>query len=172
MIEAAILVTFPFAMAHAAVSDMLTMTIINRVSLLLIAAFAVLAPMTGMGLVELAWHGAAFATVLFVGFALFARNIMGGGDAKLLAASALWFGFGQDLLQYLLFVSAIGGPLTLMILAYRSSPMSVVLGRFEFLRRIADPNEKIPYGIALGLGGLAAFPNSALGEWVVNRLIS
>ena len=57
MIEAVILVVFPFAMLHAAISDMLSMTIINRVSLLLIVAFLLVAPATGMiGLRYLAAH--------------------------------------------------------------------------------------------------------------------
>jgi prepilin peptidase CpaA len=172
MIEAAILVTFPFAMAHAAVSDMLTMTIINRVSLLLIGAFAILAPMTGMDLVTIGWHAAAFLLVLSMGFILFAQNVMGGGDAKLMAATSLWFGFGHELVQYLGIVALIGGPLTILILSYRASPLSVMFGRYEFLRRIANPEEKVPYGIALGLGGLLAFPDSVLAEWVINRLTS
>ncbi len=48
MVEAAIFVIFPFCMVFAAVSDLLSMTIANRVSVILIAAFAVLAPLTGM----------------------------------------------------------------------------------------------------------------------------
>ena len=49
MLEAAILVVFPFSMLHAAISDMLSMTIVNRVSLVLIGTFAIVAPLTGMG---------------------------------------------------------------------------------------------------------------------------
>ena len=48
MIEAAILVVFPFAMLHAAISDLLSMTILNRVSLLLVGTFMIVAPLTGM----------------------------------------------------------------------------------------------------------------------------
>ena len=48
MLEALIFVVFPFCMVFAAVSDLLSMTIANRVSVLLIAVFAIVAPLTGM----------------------------------------------------------------------------------------------------------------------------
>jgi prepilin peptidase CpaA len=170
MIEAAILVVFPFAMVHAALSDMLSMTIVNRVSLLLIGAFAVIVPFTGMELPQLMMHLAAFALVLGVCFGLFAIGAMGGGDAKLLASTALWFGLSFALMKYLVVASALGGVLTLSILRYRRSPIAIFAGRVEFLHRMADPKEKIPYGIALGIAGLMIFPESWLAEWVIQRL--
>jgi prepilin peptidase CpaA len=170
MVEAAILVVFPFAMLHAAISDMLSMTILNRVSLLLIGAFAVIAPMTGMASGEVLMHFAAFALVLAVCFCLFASGVMGGGDAKLLAATSLWFGMSMDLMEYLLISSLLGGVLTLMILQFRGSAVAVYAGQIEFLRRIGDSKEKIPYGIALGVGGLLMFPDSWMAEWVIQRL--
>jgi prepilin peptidase CpaA len=170
MIEAAILVVFPFAMLHAAISDMLSMTILNRVSLLLIAAFAIIAPLTGMNISQILMHVAAFALVLTVCFCLFASGAMGGGDAKLLAATSLWFGMSMDLMLYLVISSALGGLLTLAILGFRGSAAAVYAGQFEFLRRIGDSKEKIPYGIALGIGGLLTFPDSWMGQWVMQRL--
>ncbi len=170
MIEAAILVVFPFAMLHAAISDMLSMTILNRVSLLLIGTFVIVAPLAGMEFSQIMMHFAAFALVLAVCFCFFASGVMGGGDAKLLAATSLWFGMSLDLMVYLLISSAVGGILTLAILRFRGSAVAVYAGQFEFLRRIGDSNEKIPYGIALGIGGLAAFPDSWMAEWVIQRL--
>ena len=170
MIEAAILVVFPFAMLHAAISDMLSMTILNRVSLLLIGTFAIVAPLAGMEFSQIMMHFAAFALVLAVCFCFFAAGFMGGGDAKLLAATSLWFGMSIDLMFYLLISSAVGGILTLAILRFRGSAVAVYAGQFEFLRKIGDSNEKIPYGIALGIGGLAAFPDSWMAEWVIQRL--
>jgi prepilin peptidase CpaA len=170
MIEAAILVVFPFAMLHAAISDMLSMTILNRVSLLLIGTFAIVAPLTGMEFSQIMMHFAAFALVLAVCFCFFASGVMGGGDAKLLAATSLWFGMSTDLMVYLLISSSVCGILTLAILRFRSSAVAVYAGQIEFLRRIGDSKEKIPYGIALGIGGLAAFPDSWMAEWVIQRL--
>jgi len=55
----------------------------------------VLAPLTGMGLHDMLSHLGAGAAVLAVAFACFAIGQVGGGDAKVAAAAALWFGFDQ-----------------------------------------------------------------------------
>jgi prepilin peptidase CpaA len=171
MVEAAILVVFPFAMAFAATSDLLSMTIQNRVSLILMVSFAVLAPLTGMPWDVYGMHFVAGLAVLAVTFALFATGTMGGGDAKLMAATAIWFGWNLELVTYILMLSLLGGLLTLAILNYRRSEMMVVYAaRFQFMRRLAQTDEGVPYGIALGLAGLMSFPNSPLGVWVVERL--
>lgn len=169
MLVAAIFIVFPFCMAYAAISDMLSMTIANRVSLLLVATFLILAPLTGMTWSDYGWHLAAGSVVLSVTFTLFAIGGMGGGDAKLLAATALWMGFGQELMQYLVYSAAFGGLLTMLILVYRRSPLSVYTGHNIFLRNLADRDVGIPYGIALGLGGIATYPNTALAQWALER---
>ena len=92
MLEALIFVVFPFCMVFAAISDMLSMTIANRVPVLLVAVFALVAPLTGMDWATYGWHFAAGGLVLAVTFGLFALGGMGGGDAKLLAATAVWMG--------------------------------------------------------------------------------
>jgi prepilin peptidase CpaA len=170
MLVAAILVIFPFAMAHAAMSDMMSMTIANRVSLLLIGAFLVLAPMTGMPLQQMGFHVAAFVLVLGICFGFFALGVMGGGDAKLMASTAMWFGLNMDLFVYLLVASALGGVLTVAILNFRRSNVTVVAGRVDFLARIANPKEKIPYGIALGTAGLMLYPDTPLMVWAMTQL--
>ena len=171
MIEAAILIVFPFAMAFAAISDLLSMTIQNRVSLILLIAFATLAPLTGMPWDVYGMHFVAGAAVLAVTFGLFATGTMGGGDAKLMSATAVWLGWNLELAAYLMTLSILGGLLTLAILRYRRSQMMVVYtARFEFMRRLAQKEEGVPYGIALGLAGLMSFPASPLGLWVVERL--
>ena len=58
MYEFAILTVFPFAVAFAGAMDLFTMTIPNRISLAMIAAFAVLAPLAGLGLGNMAYHAA------------------------------------------------------------------------------------------------------------------
>lgn len=165
MLIAAIFVIFPFCMVFAAISDMISMTIANRVSLILIAAFAMLAPLTGMDWATFGMHFAAFAVVLAVTFTLFSIGGMGGGDAKLLASTALWMGLGTTLVDYLLVSSLLGGGLTLAILAYRKSPISWQTGSFVLLRNFANPKEGIPYGVALGIGGLIVFPQTHLAQW-------
>ena len=172
MLEALIFVVFPFCMLFAAISDILSMTIANRVSVLLVIVFALVAPMTGMDWATYGWHFAAGFLVLAVTFGLFALGGMGGGDAKLLAATALWMGFNIHLLEYLVASTLIGGLLTLAILAYRKSPLAAFTGHNPFLRHFADEANGVPYGIALGIGGLLVYPDSPLMVWALARLAS
>lgn len=153
---------FPALMGFAAVSDLLTMTISNRVSLLLIVGFAVLAALSGMGIEDVAWHIAAGLTVLIVAFGCFAMGWIGGGDAKIAAAAALWFGF-DHLLEYLLFASIWGGVLTLVMLQFRRWPLPYALGSQQWLLRLHDKDSGIPYGVALAIGALMVYPET---DWI------
>ena len=82
-------------MAYAAASDLLTMRIANSVSLGLVAAFLVIALIAGMPAQEMLLHLAVGAGLLVAGMVLFSLNLVGGGDAKLLAAAGLWIGYEQ-----------------------------------------------------------------------------
>lgn len=170
MLQAAILVIFPFCMVFAIVSDLLSMTIANRVSILLVAAFVVLAPLTGMGWAPLGMHLAAGLAVLCVTFGLFAIGGMGGGDAKLMAATAVWMGMGTELVTYLVYASFIGGALTLGLVLFRNSSVSALAGNNLFLRNIADQGAGVPYGIALGIAGLVVYPDTAPMQWALAAL--
>jgi prepilin peptidase CpaA len=65
MVEAAIFVILPLCLAMAAFSDILTMTIPNRVSAVLAVSFFVVAPLAGMDLATFGWSVAA-AMIVFV----------------------------------------------------------------------------------------------------------
>lgn len=168
MLSAVIFVVFPFAMIYAAISDMFTMTIANRISLLLIVTFLAIAPFIGLSWMQFAMHLAAFAVVLAVTFGLFAAGVMGGGDAKLMASTALWFGLGPALMNYLLFATLAGGALTLFLMIFRRSPLATVAGEVRALRRIVDEKD-VPYGIALAIGALAAFHQSPAMIWALSQ---
>ena len=86
-----ILTIFPGAMALAAASDFLTMTIPNRLVLSLALGFFVVAPLTGLGWSDIGLHIALALAALAFAFALFSFGWIGGGDAKLFAATCLWF---------------------------------------------------------------------------------
>lgn len=159
LVQATQWLLFPALMAFAASSDLITMTISNRVSLLLAGGFAVLALVTGMSLVEIGWHLAAGALVLVVAFGFFARGWIGGGDAKLAAATALWFGFGH-LLDYVVYASLFGGVLTLLLLQVRSWPLPSVLLHQPWAQRLHDRNSGVPYGIALAAAALTVYPHT------------
>lgn len=170
MLEALIFVVFPFCMVYSAVSDIMSMTIANRVPLLLIGVFLVVAPLTGMAWADIGMHLAAGGVLLAITFAMFALGGMGGGDAKLIAASAVWMGFGMPLMQYLLTSAVLGGMLTLAILTFRSSALSHITSQNMFLRNFSKDAGGVPYGIALGAGGLMTFPSSPLMIWALERL--
>jgi len=153
------LLVFPALMAFAASSDLLTMTISNRLSLALAAAFFIVAVTTGMPLAVVGMHLAAAAVVLVVSFGFFTQGWIGGGDAKLAAATALWFGF-DHLLPYLLYASVFGGALTLLILQFRKLPLPAVLARQVWIQRLHEAEGGIPYGIALAASALAIYPTT------------
>jgi prepilin peptidase CpaA len=162
ILDLARLLLFPALMAFAAASDLFTMTISNRVSLALVAGFLVLALLTGMGLHDLLLHVGAGATVLTIAFACFAMGWVGGGDAKVAAGAALWFGFGH-LLDYLLYASLFGGGLTLLLLQFRQWPLPYALAGQTWLLKLHAKESGIPYGIALAIGALMIYPET---EWI------
>jgi len=150
---------FPAVMAFAAASDLVTMTISNRLSLFLAASFFVAAAIIGMPLVQVGYHVAAGALVLTVAFGLFAAGWIGGGDAKLAAATAMWMGF-TDLLQYLFLASILGGVLTLLLLSMRRMPLPSPLAGTPWIARLHDAGTGVPYGIALAAAGLLVYPKT------------
>jgi prepilin peptidase CpaA len=152
---------FPFAMAYAAASDLFSMTISNRLCLFLVASFALFAALLGLSLVEIGWHLAAGGLVLVVAFGLFAAGWIGGGDAKLAAATALWFGFDQ-LVPYLGMAGMLGGLLTMLVLLLRSRPLPQMAENWSWLRRLHAANEGVPYGIALAFAALLILPDTAI----------
>lgn len=153
------LLLFPALMAFAAVSDLFTMTISNRISLLLLAGFALLAVFGGMSALEVLSHLGAGAVVLVIAFGCFAMGWIGGGDAKLAAATALWFGF-DHLMPYLVYASLIGGVLTLLILQFRQFPLPRQFLSQSWLLRLHDKRTGVPYGIALAIGALMIYPET------------
>ncbi|MBB3916934.1 prepilin peptidase CpaA [Rhizobium pisi] len=161
MIAAAVFVILPLCLAMAAFSDLFTMTIPNRISLILIVSFFVLAPLSGFDLQMVGMHLAAGAIVFTACFALFALNVMGGGDAKLLSATALWFGLNESLLFLMTDVAAIGGLVTLLILLVRAQSDTILAIGLPVPNSVLLA-KKIPYGIAIAIGGFMAFPSSPL----------
>lgn len=161
MYSAIVLIVLPACLVLAALTDFLEMTIPNWISLLLIGAFVLIAPFSGLSLLELGWHLAAAALVFFGCFSLFALNVMGGGDAKLLTAAALWFGFNHSLFEFLVYTGYLGGLLTIVVMLLRANwdKLATVGVRLPQTLMIA---KKIPYAIAIGGAGLLAYPSSPL----------
>lgn len=147
---------FPAAMAFAGAMDLLTMTIPNRISIIMVAAFVVTAVLFGLPLDVVAWHLAAGALMLVVGIGMFAAGWVGGGDAKLLAAGALWLGF-EHLPAFLLLTAVIGSLLMLAIVVFRAYP-AAAFPLPEWALRLHRSHVGLPYGVAIGAAGLLVFP--------------
>ena len=153
------LTLFPALMAFAASSDLITMTISNRVSIVLLAGFFALALMSGMAMTEVLSHVGAGALVLVVAFGFFARGWIGGGDAKLAAATAIWLGFGY-LMNYLVYASLLGGALTFLLIEFRLVPLPGLLAGQFWAQRLHRQGGDIPYGIALAGAALLIYPDT------------
>jgi prepilin peptidase CpaA len=162
ILDLARLLLFPALMAFAAASDLFTMTISNRVSLALVAGFFVVALAGGMAPHDLLTHAGAGALMLTITFTCFAFGWVGGGDAKIAAGVALWFGF-THLMDFALYASLFGGALTLLLLQFRQWPLPYGLAGQAWLARLHAKESGIPYGIALALGALMIYPET---EWV------
>lgn len=158
-VDAIRLFLFPTLMAFAASSDLLTMTISNRVSLALVAGFLLMAFAVGLDGHQILSHIGAGLAVLAVTFVFFARGWIGGGDAKLAAATALWLGF-EPLMNYLLYASLLGGLLTLLILRFRLIPLPGALAGQEWAVRLHRMDSGVPYGIALAASALMVYPQT------------
>lgn len=157
MLEQSLVLFFPFLMIYAAISDLVSMTISNKVSLILMGGFMVFAILMGFSWEAIFWHWAMFALVLLVGFTLFSFGVIGGGDAKLAASTALWFGW-EYILDYIYISSIFGAILTLAIVYFRAQSLPFTLGKLEWVARIHEAKSGVPYGIALGAGALLVYP--------------
>ena len=148
-------------MVVAAAHDFTTLTIPNWISLVLLGLFPPLAFSAGLGGVDVGMHLAVGIGALLIGVALFAANVVGGGDAKLFAAVSLYMGV-QALGPFLVGVTLCGGVLAMCALTLRwisNNGVAVYLGRFQHL---ANARMGIPYGVAIAAGGLLAFPQTPL----------
>ncbi|THV24073.1 A24 family peptidase [Peteryoungia ipomoeae] len=157
----AVLLVLPIALVLAALTDFLEMKIPNAIPVLMIVSFLFAAPFTGLSLAEFGWNLAAAAIVFFACFALFAINVMGGGDAKLLTATALWFGFNHALFEFLVVTAFFGGILTIFIILLRANWEKFAIIGVPLPRALMSAN-KVPYGIAIGAAGLMTYPQAPI----------
>jgi prepilin peptidase CpaA len=167
VLDAAVLLLFPALMAYAALSDLFTMTISNVISIVLVVAFVALAAGSGMPMATLfGMHLASGLAVLVLTFVFFARGWIGGGDAKLAAATAVWLGW-SNLIDYGVEASLLGAMLTIAILYMRKMALPMQLMDRPWIARLHQKGNGVPYGIALAIAGLWVYPDTALWHAVV-----
>lgn len=159
MIASLVVALFAGCMLLAALYDFFTMTIPNRIVLALLAGFAIAAPLSGMAWVVIGAHVAVGLVVLVAGFALFNFGVLGGGDAKLAAATALWLGVGHTGM-YLIYAGLLGGVLTAILMGFRAVPLPQAAAQVGWISRLHHSGTGVPYGMALGPAALMVFPQS------------
>jgi prepilin peptidase CpaA len=155
------LVLFPALMAFSASSDLFTMTIPNRVSVALVVGYLVLAAAVGLPLITVAIDLSCGVAVLVLTFFLFSQGWIGGGDAKLAAATALWLGWAH-ILDYSLIASVLGGALTIGLIVSRKTQLPAWAARLDWVARLHHPETGVPYGIALAVAGLVLYPQTQI----------
>ena len=160
MFELAILTVFPAAVLFAGAMDLFTMTILNRISLAMVVGFFVLAPLAGLGWADLASHMGAGLLMLVLGVLLFIPGWVGGGDAKLAAAVALWLG-ADNLVLYLFCVALVGGSLALLFMTVRSNPLPAFAYTQPWAVRLHDRRTGMPYGVAISVAALLIYPETS-----------
>ncbi len=156
--DCTLLLLFPAAMAFAGAMDLFTMTIPNRISLALIAAFIVCGLFAGLTLEQFAMHLLCGVAILAIGLAMFSAGLLGGGDAKLMAASAIWIG-ADNLMLYFLAISVLGGVLALVLLGYRKMPTESY-NLPAWAERLHVKGSHMPYGVAIAAAALWIYPKT------------
>jgi prepilin peptidase CpaA len=162
LLQAAALALFPALVIIAAVTDIASFTIPNRLTLLLAACYLPVAIVLGRPLGEIGLGLAVGAGALVVAVGMFAAGWIGGGDAKLFAGVALWLGW-PACAAFLMVTALAGGGLALLLLNARATWLKPYLaGAPPWLGKLTTTGEAVPYGVAIALGALVAFPQSPL----------
>src|SRR5260221_10626261 len=157
LVPATAMLVFAFAMIYAGLTDLTSNKIRNSVIVLLLLAYAALAPLAGFPMYEIGWSAAVALGVLLAAFIMFALGVIGGGDAKLAAVTALWFG-AHHTLAYLIFTMLLGGALAVAILLFRMLPLPARLENGSWIARLHALRGAMPYAGSMAASALIAVP--------------
>lgn len=150
---------FPAVVIIAALRDATTMTIPNWLCLTGAALFLPAALVAHLSLPGAGLSLACGVGFLIVGMVMFALRWIGGGDAKLLAVCALWMGWPQ-VMTFLFWTAISGGGLAVVLIGSRRiAALGPAFGP-RWLNRLLQPDGDIPYGIAIAIGAMIAYPQS------------
>jgi prepilin peptidase CpaA len=147
------IVGFIVLLSAAAISDVRKLTIPNSYCMGIVLCYPFFA-LTAQQPVD--WLGGLMvsAGLLVVGFVLFTTGRVGGGDAKLLAATSLWAGPGL-LAEFVLITALAGGGIALLLYIrhrWSRSPSLATLSATEASPDFAQ--QPMPYGVAIFAGGV------------------
>jgi prepilin peptidase CpaA len=162
MLQTLSIAIFPALVIVAALKDVTSFTIPNWISGVLIVAFFPAAMIAGLPIAALGLHAAVGVAALIAGMAMFAAGWIGGGDAKLFAAAGLWLG-AQAIAPFILVTALAGGLLAVVLMNLRSNwARTVIPAGPGWFQRLLAPKGDAPYGVAIAVGALFAFPQAAL----------
>lgn len=132
--------------------DLAHFRIPNVYPVLLVLSFTFMAvineslfPFTSIDLIN---HAASGVVLLLLGFSLFSLGIIGGGDAKIAAATGLWFGWPL-ILDYLIYASVVGAVLAVIVVTFKLTPLGRNRGESGHGKA-----KYVPFGVALGVSSL------------------
>jgi prepilin peptidase CpaA len=155
------LLVFGGFMIWAAVGDVRSFTITNKLNTAIATAFLLLALPMGMAVPEIFSHIKVGLITIIISLALFYVGVYGGGDAKMTGAVALWLGPAP--MMPFIFVTAIaGGLLVFILIISRRLAMRFGLPQSpKWARRMLRKRSGVPYGVALGIGAIVSAPLAA-----------
>ena len=140
---------FILIVGAAALQDFVMFRISNIFVLLLIGLFGAWVFATGE--YDVVQNLVVFGVTLGIGTVLFACGWLGGGDVKLLAATALWFNMAQGLSLFAAITLGGGLLALLLMLVRRMLPVSLYV---RSALPILKPKGPIPYGLAIAIGAI------------------
>lgn len=159
MMQSLVFSLFPLLAIASGVFDFLTLRIPNWLNALTALTFVLAALVFAMPLPLAGMHLAAGVVLLIAGFGLFAANLIGGGDAKMLAAAGLWIGF-DHLLPFVVLTAVCGGVLALVVLGIRAAQRYAAMTGMDAFASIAGKKVELPYGMSIAAGALLVLPET------------
>lgn len=155
------LVTYCGFLITAMIGDIKSFTISNRLNAAFFVSFIIFALLMGISFTQILQHFWIAVIAFLLCFALFAAGLFGGGDVKLVTATCFWLG-AAPMYSYAMTTAIFGGILALALLIARKIVKKTGLPRGpKWLRAMLRKRNHIPYGVALGIGGIFAVANSS-----------
>jgi prepilin peptidase CpaA len=154
------LLVFAGLMVWAAIGDVRSFRITNKLNLCIAAAFLAFAIPMGMGWLDIVGHMKVALVTIVITMSMFLAGVFGGGDAKMTGAVALWLG-PSAMIPFIYYTALSGGVLVLILILGRKLAKRHGLPRSpKWARRMMRKHSAVPYGVALGLGALIAVPQA------------
>jgi prepilin peptidase CpaA len=154
------LLVFAGLMVWAAIGDVRSFTITNKLNLVIAGSFLVLALPMGMAWPQILDHVKVGLITIVITIMMFLIGIYGGGDAKMTGAVALWLG-PSAMFPFIFYTALAGGVLVIILIISRTIAKKYGLPKSpKWARRMLRKRSAVPYGVALGAGALIAVPQT------------